>query len=123
MSEKFQIQPNKVPSIGQIKIQNFDEEDTYIPKFAIKTLKLKGCELNVYSKIFISYPNYFDKTLIELSEDAGYCKREIISALKQLVKKDLIIKKEIFIYYIKRCLYKVNLDKIPEEVLNMWGIK
>lgn len=79
-----------------------------VQSFMVTELKLKGIEKELYAIIwgFSQGDNTFNGSLGYLSEWTGYTKQRICDVLKKMVKRGLLVKREIFRDGQKLCVYK-----------------
>lgn len=85
--------------------------------FMRQAFKLKGFELNIYAVIFGYYRNYgspFTGSRKYLSEWTGASRSTVENALLSLEKKNLILKEYVMYDNIKKAVYTINTDVLPD---------
>jgi len=100
---------------------NLFKESNYIqvPGFAIVRLKLSGNELLCYSLIYgFSQDNdsEFHGSLAYISSALNVTRQNALAILERLIKKGLIIKKELMVGGVKFCHYVHNSNSVIESI-------
>lgn len=95
------------------------KEDSFylVIYWMINKLKLKGANLQVFALIYSfcnDNKNEFYGSLDYMSEATGYTKQSVIDAIKALVEKRYIIKKEKKINGVTTNTYKINLQVVKK---------
>lgn len=100
-------------SVGRFSYDNF----IIIWGFMRQSFKLKGFELFIYAVIFGYYKNYcspFTGSRKYLAEWTGASRATVENALASLEKKKLIIKEYVMYDNIKKAVYSVNTEALPD---------
>lgn len=100
-------------SVGRFSYDNF----IIIWGFMRQSFKLKGFELFIYAVIFGYYKNYcspFTGSRKYLAEWTGASRATVENALASLEKKKLIIKEYVMYDNIKKAVYSVNTESLPD---------
>lgn len=100
-------------SVGRFSYDNF----IIICGFMRQSFKLKGFELFIYAVIFGYYKNYcslFTGSRKYLAEWTGASRATVENALASLEKKKLIIKEYVMYDNIKKAVYSVNTEVLPD---------
>lgn len=88
-----------------------------IQSFMTTELGLKGIDKEIYAIVwgFSQGENTFNGSLSYLEEITGYSRPTVVSSLKKLVKKGLLVKKDIFRDGQKFCVYRALASENKAE--------
>jgi len=97
--------------------ENEYEKYFIIYDFMTEELKLKGAELLVYALIFGFCQNgrgIYDGSISYLAKRTGISSRTAIRTLDELIKKNLLKKKEVYTNSIKFCTYEIMTQAVTK---------